>query len=114
VCRRCIGGYEVEISIDGNKTFVDDFAKMELLKLLPRLDDLWNRSKEFCILELSKRNAPFQVSYGDFKLQSISVHKECSFDGGHLAFWFDLDCDNEGTYYVSFIEKRPSYLHRDT
>ncbi len=56
---------------------------------------------------------PWSAASGDFLLEMISIHKEHSFDGGHLVFWFDVRPDPNGSYYVSFRHEHPFFLHRD-
>ncbi len=114
ICVCKVNNVDVEISIAGNKSGIDNFAKEQLIRLLPLISLLWINAQNFALSKLLNTCTPFTVSKHDFVLQSISIHQKESFDGGHLAMWFDLACDNEGTYYVSFIDEQPSYLHRDT
>ncbi|WP_114325731.1 hypothetical protein [Candidatus Colwellia aromaticivorans] len=109
-----IDGKCVEVALDGSKHQLNEFARAQFVCLLPSMDNLWGSAKKYIIQELVKHEAPFKASLSDLVLTCVSIHKEKSFDDGHLAFWFDLNCDDDGTYYVSFLEGKPNYLHRDS
>lgn len=103
----------VEIAIDGNRKSPDEFAVEYLKKKSKCFLDFWNKAILFTQTELEIKETNFDLSKDNFSLSAISVHKENSFDDGHLVFWFNIDSDSNGNYYVSFRNELPNYLHRD-
>ena len=104
-------GNSIELSLDGAKSKPDDFAVEYLKKHFENLEDYWNLAKKFTIEEFAERET--KVRNNEFKICSISIHKKNSFDNGHLVFWFEIESDVSGGYYVSFINEKPNFLHRE-
>ena len=105
---------EIEVSIDAKNKELDKFAKSYWLNIQPEIENFWKAAIQFTLQELEKWETPFIAKSLDFKLNSISIHREHSFENGHLTFWFDIKSDLNGTFYVSFINEKPSSLHRDS
>ncbi|MCO7222727.1 hypothetical protein [Pleionea sp. CnH1-48] len=105
---------EIEISFDGDESGPDEFAISYYLKMKPKLSDSWKLAKEFTLVKLNEMSAPWGVNDSQFSLKGIVFHRENSFDKGHLSFWFDIIEDSNGSYYVSFVDEKPNYLHRDS
>lgn len=112
--QQCIDGLDVDVSIDGSKKELDEFAASYWKNIRPKVSQFWNDAVLFSLQELKNRKASLSPDKSDFKLNAVSIHKENSFDGGHLAFWFDIESDPQATYYVSFVGEIPSHFHRDS
>ena len=108
-----VGSSLIDVSIDGSKEKPDEFAKQYWLSQKEHISDLWlkaiNFSKKFFEENFEHHNS----LNSNFTLDAISIHKEKSFDKGHLVFWFHYQEDLNGSYYVSFINEEPNHLHRD-
>ena len=108
-----LDGRPVEITIDGDRDALHPSARKTWLDVRDKLPRKWQRVTGFARRELKKLNAPWEVRDTTFKLWSVSVHRKGGFDGAELVFWFEIDEDPDGAYYVSLIEGEPFYLHRD-
>jgi hypothetical protein len=102
------------LAIAGDKGGPNSFARRYFLAIREDLPRLWQRAIEFSAARLQTMGVDQEVLPEHFELSTIAVHREKSFDGGHLSFWFFLSFDDEGTYYVSFRGEDPYYLHRDS
>ncbi|QSX30358.1 hypothetical protein JYB88_01445 [Shewanella cyperi] len=104
----------IELCLDGDKHSPDPFAVAYALEHKSKFDAFWKAAINFAQSRLIASKAPFAVSDPQFVLNMVSVHKQHTFDGGHLSFWFNIESDPEGSYYVSFLNEVPDYLHRDS
>lgn len=114
VTTHLVGGQAIEINIDGKRSEINPFARNYWLNIRDTVENLWKSAIDFTQAELKKQGAPWSPTPTEFKLKNVSVYKERSFDGGHLAFWFEIEPDEEGLYYVSFRYEDPFFLHRDS
>ncbi|MDJ0940833.1 MAG: hypothetical protein QNJ00_13815 [Woeseiaceae bacterium] len=104
---------EIELMLDGDKKGPDAFARNYWLENRSRMPQFWKSAIAFSIHKLEEWGWGCNYPPEQFELWSISVHKEGGFDGGHLAFWFNISSDAVGAYYVSFRDEEPHYFHRD-
>lgn len=104
---------EVEMSIDGDKKGLDPFARRYWLQTRARFPQLWDSAISFSLEKLAEWGWGRGFDRAHFAPWSVSVHRERSFDGGHLVFWFSISIDEDGAYYVSFRDEKPYYFHRD-
>jgi len=108
-----VNSTSIEVSIFGSKKEPDNFSKQYWLNQKKHINDLWNEAIKFSIKFFEEEYGIYNSSNVDFVLDSICIHKENSFDKGHLSFWFNYSPDLNGSFYVSFINEKPNYLHRD-
>ena len=103
----------IEVSIFGNREKPDEFSKKYWLNQKNHINDLWFNAIDFSKKIFEEKFNIHNSSNSDFILDSICIHKENSFEKGHLSFWFNFKPDLNGSFYVSFINEKPNLLHRD-
>ncbi len=108
-----IGDNDVELSLDGKKEEPNTFCIDYLTENIVKLNILWSEAIEFSRLKMTEKNFDKKVIDSSFQLVAVSIHRQGVFDGGELVFWFEIEADTNGGYYVSFKENAPINFHRD-
>lgn len=112
VINRSIGSRDVDIHLEGPETRVDPRAVEHFLGIENRLPELWQDVIDFAIDYSGKYDFSPQIT--DFQLEEISVTPVTEFENGQICFWFTIEGDPDGTYFVPLKRERPIYVHRDT
>lgn len=104
----------VELAIAGDKKGLDPFARSYWIRKESDIPQLWNDAVAFSKEKLEEWGWADEIEIDKFDLLAVAVHREKSFDGGHLSFWFEYRPDENGSYYVSFRDEKPFNFHRDS